>query len=145
MVPQKFCPAKNTSLELFPPSSSGSLVGLVREIKQMNDVLKHSEAHITKTANESAHVRATGSMVTICNIMFTTPFLPFSEVTHAVPTPPWEERPPSYIYTILHPHSALCLLQNSPQKVRTYCRYLIGASVGISKPHTSELNSGEVL
>ena len=51
-------------LELFLPSSSGSLVGLVREIKQMNEVLKHSEAHITKTANESAHVRVTGSMVT---------------------------------------------------------------------------------
>ena len=85
----------------------------------MNEVLKHSEAHITKTANESAHVRATGSMVTIFIIIFTTTSLPFVGVNHAVPTPPWEERLPSYIYTILHPHSALCLLQNSPQKVIT--------------------------
>ena len=35
---------------------SGSYCGLLEEIKQMNEVLKHSEAHITKTANEAAHV-----------------------------------------------------------------------------------------
>ena len=36
---------------------SGTPGDLLTEIKQMNDVLKHSEARITKTANESANVR----------------------------------------------------------------------------------------
>ena len=36
---------------------SGTPGDLLTEIKQMNDVLKHSEACITKTANESANVR----------------------------------------------------------------------------------------
>ena len=36
---------------------SGSRGDLLEEIKQMNEVLKHSEAHITKTANEATHVR----------------------------------------------------------------------------------------
>ena len=35
---------------------SGSHRDLLEEIKQMNEVLRHSEAHITKTANEATHV-----------------------------------------------------------------------------------------
>ena len=38
---------------------SGSHGDLLEEIRQMIEVLKHSETHILKTANESAHVRMT--------------------------------------------------------------------------------------
>ena len=39
--------------------NTGSHGDLLEEIKQMIEVLKHSETHILKTANESAHVRVT--------------------------------------------------------------------------------------
>lgn len=38
--------------------TKSSLGDLLEEIKHMNEVLKHSKAHITKTANEYANVRA---------------------------------------------------------------------------------------
>ena len=43
-------------LQNFNPNS-GSHGDLLEEIRQMIEVLKHSETHILKTANESAHVR----------------------------------------------------------------------------------------
>ena len=45
-------PMQNTLL-------SGSHGDLLKEIREMIETLKHSEAHILKTANESSHVRVT--------------------------------------------------------------------------------------
>ena len=38
-------------------SNTGSHGDLLEEIREMIDVLKHSETHILKTDNETAHVR----------------------------------------------------------------------------------------
>ena len=47
--------------------NSGSHGDLLEQIRQMIEVLKHSETHILKTANESAHVRviALGLQITM--------------------------------------------------------------------------------
>ena len=90
----------------------------------MIEVLKHSETHILKTANESAHVRVTAALydkITSLryNIYPQHLFSP-SEANHTVPSgdpPSWGGRPPPQPHSFLHPHPTLCFLQNSPQKV----------------------------
>ena len=48
--------------KIFPNTHIlGSSGELLEEIKQMIEVLKHSETHVIKTANDSAHVRITAT------------------------------------------------------------------------------------
>ena len=53
----------------------------------MNEVLKHSEAHITKTANEAAHVRfaASATYMRDMKCIICTP-VSSTEANHAVPS-----------------------------------------------------------
>ena len=53
---------------------SGSCSSLLKWIKRISKVLKHSEAHITKTANESAHVRVQYKMKRLLTSLLIIPF-----------------------------------------------------------------------